>query len=328
MSQIYELHMHTWEDLQALFLKKETVVNLAGELICSRDRKCESKADLDTAWLIYVHDIQRAFCAGKPVPEIVLQAFQTWKSGQSITRPEQKAQEPEMKPNKAFKFSWSPSAIADFQTCCWSYAQKRVYKSLPPEPESEQIIWGSRVHAALEKIAKGQGLLDGETKDVAPYRKYPDMLKARAEATGGTLLVEQQLAITKERKPCDWFDSKAWGRCIIDVALIQGEKIFIADYKTGKKKDNEDQLNIMAVFAALHYPQVQTFSSKFIWLKDDSVAGPPDRKREELLPIFKGILDQVHRMEQAVEADVFPKRANPLCRAWCPVLTCEHNGRK
>jgi RecB family exonuclease len=330
MSQIYELHMHTWEELQALFLKKETVVNLAGELICSRDRKCESKADLDTAWLIYVHDIQRAFCAGKPVPEIVLQAFQTWKAGQSITRPEQKAQEPEMKPKKAFKFSWSPSAISDFENCAFAYAQKRVYKTIPYQ-QSEQMIHGERLHKALEKIVLGQDLYDSEKKLIEPHRKFADAIKNAAEQKNALIIAEKsggELALNRALKPCDWFAADAWGRCIIDVAVLNQEKVTIIDWKSGKKKQDQTQLEVMMCFAALHYPNMQEFQAKFVWLKSGEAEGTPVIQRKELLPILQKILSRVKRMEQAVEADVFQKIKNGLCGAWCPCTQCEHNGRR
>jgi hypothetical protein len=218
------------------------------------------------------------------------------------------------------KFTWSFSSISDFDTCPAQYAAKRYYKTVP-FVESDAIRWGLRVHKVAEKMLKGEPCVDAEVmKLVGPHVKGY-LARPRTD-----LLVEKQMCVNTEWKPTDWFGKDAWGRGILDLGIINGDSVFMCDWKTGKPKQGTDQLRIFAVFLALCYPELQVFNGEYVWLKDGTKSTMSPLLRKDLLPVIKWIGEKISRMQQAWEYEIFPARKNGLCRSWCPVSDCVHCG--
>ena len=84
----------------------------------------------------------------------------------------------------------------------------------------------------------------------------------------------------------------------------------------------------MCAFAALYFPQAQTFDGKLLFLKHDRVEPCFEKPitRAELKPILKDTLAQVARMQQAVDCETFVAKKSGLCRNYCGVTTCPHCG--
>lgn len=227
----------------------------------------------------------------------------------------------EVKEVKNKNFTWSYSALSDFESCPYSYAEKRIYKRAVTE-DTEEIRWGRRVHEALEAYLKG-----GEvTETMRPYFMYAQGL---LNCPKDKLLVENKLALGRDFKPVSWFDRAVWGRGVIDVAVLKGDLAMIYDWKTGKVKDDQTQLKIFCCFLAHHYPELQKFQASFIFLKE-----PDPRKaviklkepltRKDLVNVWGELIPRIKRMEDACRCGIFPKKTSGLCRGWCPVKSCEH----
>lgn len=102
----------------------------------------------------------------------------------------------------------------------------------------------------------------------------------------------------------------------------------VPTHNTGKVKDDPTQLKLFCAFLALHYPQIQHFLSKFIWLKTKTTTGMDKPiTKAEILEVWKDILVRVRRMEEAWVNEVFPMKKNGLCRKYCPIFSCPHCGK-
>lgn len=235
--------------------------------------------------------------------------------------PQPIAEEP--MPPKRPRFTWSYTALSDFESCPLSFAHKRYYKTIKFQ-ETEATIWGNRVHKAAEVYFKTGQVTDHEA--YAIVKAYCEPIKGAP----GETHAEMQMALTAGMKPCSFRDwDNAWGRGIIDVVKVHNEKALIYDFKTGKVKDDPTQLKIFCAFLALHRPDIHTFDAKFIWVKEGKVAGlERPLMRTEIVGVWQEILPRITRMKQAWDAEVFPARTSGLCKKHCDVMDCPHNGRR
>ena len=131
---------------------------------------------------------------------------------------------PELKPTP--KFTWSYSALSDFENCPLSYAHKRYYKTYPTV-ETEAMRHGIRVHEALELYGLGEEQPETELDLIKNYTKYIDAMKSK----GGKFYAECQVALTDKLKLTQWFAPDAWARGVFDVALKNGRKLRVYDWK-------------------------------------------------------------------------------------------------
>jgi hypothetical protein len=235
---------------------------------------------------------------------------------------------------KQKSFSWSWTALNAFETCPYAYAEERVYKTVP-YVQSEAALWGDRVHKTAEAYLitplherVAQRLTDKIEPELLPIVKpYCDALLKAAQ--GGTLLVEQNMGLTRDLKPCgvtDW--GRIWGRGIVDVVVLKGDTAYLYDWKTGKVKDDMTQLLLFCAYLAIYPREKKTFPAKYFWLKDGVTAGMDKPiSREEIVKVWRDILVRVRRMEEAWNNEIFPMRKNGLCQKWCSAVSCPHNGR-
>lgn len=224
---------------------------------------------------------------------------------------------------------WSHSALADFNNCAKAYYHKRVVKDVK-EDQGEAALWGDRVHKFFEySILQTQGLpieaveataiLQGAEEEFKLYRPYLDALLG---IPCDRLLPEQQLAIGKDLKPCGWFDPNVWCRGIIDALLLRGDKAYALDWKTGKRKPDSKQLKLFALLVFIHYPEVVTCKTEFVWLKtgerDDATY-----TRDQEAELWQEFVPELARYSAAFKQDMWIPKKSGLCNGWCPVTGCE-----
>lgn len=321
----YELTFAEIEDLAA---RKETIVSACGYLIASRDRK------FDPRYAKYIWDAERAnaIYSGRIPPDPETPNIKQKATPGALDDPIRMQREANAtRPGtgrpvnaKGETFSWSPSAISDFQTCPLQYAHKRFYVTLP-HVETEAMRQGTIEHKHLENRLKDKTPLpEGYTRGEKKCRSF------EALATKGDLIAERELAISEDLQFVDWFDKKAWGRCKIDVTVVAPPRIIIGDWKTGKVKEDLIQLKINTCFLALEYPDIEEFAARYIWLKFNEVTpkdGSGDFTRDDIPRLWDEILGTAHRMEQAWTSENFPARSSGLCKDWCNVTSCTHCGK-
>ena len=216
-------------------------------------------------------------------------------------------------------FSWSYSSLTEFESCPYRYAAKRFYCTTV-EAETEQTLWGTRVHKAFE-----QRIRDGVvfSEDFPP--NYESWAKALSQLPGEKHF-ERRFAVRKNFAPCDFFDKDAWGRGVVDLLVLAEDTAVIIDYKTGKKKDDDTQLKIFAWFVANEFDfdrQIKVAKCRYIWLKDNSTTGI-ELKNLDAKMVMNQMLPRIETMERAWDAGEFPCFPSGLCNGWCPVDECIH----
>ena len=72
-----------------------------------------------------------------------------------------------------------------------------------------------------------------------------------------------------------------------------------------------------------NYPSLVSVKAMYIWLKENRVGDVHN------VTDTSYIFEQALELEEWLEDGAPPHpKPNYLCRSWCPVITCEHNGGK
>jgi len=217
------------------------------------------------------------------------------------------------------KFTWSFSALNDFETCPRRYAELKVFRRYREAP-NDAAIWGQRAHEELARaIERGEPLskaLQGAQPVVDKLRAIPYRLR----------LVEAKAAFDEDMELIGWgdkafFDKRVWFRCVLDVGIVleNWKDVLIVDHKTGRPKDDPTQLKLFAKAMFAAYPRLERARTGFFWLK----TGTMDSRvysRDEVDAWWKEqLLPRVARMRTAWEERKYDPRPCGLCARYCPV---------
>ena len=164
--------------------------------------------------------------------------------------------------------SLSYSRLSTFEQCPAKFDYLYITKSVRDQG-SEASEYGNRVHEVLELYGKGELDMSSLTLEGKQTIKRWGPLVDTINAKNGEKLYEFQMAVDKNLQPCDWFSRDAYIRSIADVLVVDGNKAYCLDYKTGKVKENPTQLQLFASMVFWHYPEVEEVKTSFIWLKFD-----------------------------------------------------------
>jgi hypothetical protein len=147
----------------------------------------------------------------------------------------------------------------------------------------------------------------------------------KMEVSGGGMIAEQKVALTKGLGVTTFFGKDVWVRGIIDLTIRYGDKSVVCDYKTGKRKPDSDQLMLFAGFEFADRPHVQEVRTGYLWLKDKKM-DTETFTREDIPRIWGHFIPKVERLERAYEKDEWPAKASGLCNPWCPATPaqCKH----
>lgn len=212
----------------------------------------------------------------------------------------------------------SQSSLESFELCPKKFQGQYITKDYP-YVEDAKSMWGKECHKALEKnTLYGQPLEERFASlqwVVDKFSKLP-----------GTKYAEKRMGITRDMQPCGFFDENVYFRGQGDYFADAGKMMFVADYKTGKKKSGGLDLERMALLTFAHFPECEKVLTAFIWLQNRGSFTPATYYRSQMEEIMDKIVEAATTLEWAYTNDRFPARENFLCRAWCPVHTCAFNG--
>ena len=220
----------------------------------------------------------------------------------------------------AHKFVASFSAISSYETCPRKYYEERVTKRYQ-QPEGEAAIWGNEVHKKIEaSLNTGEALPETMVK----YQPILDIVTK----TTGDIYPEIKLAVTQDLVACDFFSPDAWLRGVCDLLVLKEYKGAAFDWKTGKKKRETSQLDMMACLTFARFPEIEYLHTSFVWLQESNPTKlePKFVAKEDAPELFEGFRGRVKDMMYSYEHNVWPERPSGLCKQWCPVRECAHNG--
>lgn len=222
------------------------------------------------------------------------------------------------------KKAWSISALKSYEQCPRRYHEVQVLKNFVDKP-SDTKTWGDEVHKAFQNFfARNESLPIG-------MRQYQPLLDSFARQPGDKL-VEQKLALSEVFSPTTWFGKNVWVRSIVDLAVVNGEKAVIVDWKTGKMKEDFDQLALMAAVMFNQAEEIEQIAAMFVWLQEWDPASPTacitkvEYTREELPTLWDRFMNREEAFQDAHRKTTFPPKPSGLCRSFCPVSTCPYHG--
>lgn len=211
--------------------------------------------------------------------------------------------------------SLSPTHIQTFFTCPYQYYAKYITKEVKFE-QNAHAKFGSAVHENIELY-----LLDKEklSPRLEPLRSILDKMKDFLVGA------ETKLACTRWNTPCDFFSKDAYLKCIVDAIIASPDnKVIVAfDWKTGKKRDAQVQHDVIKRCIKAKYPYAQKIYTVFAYFfvgENDIQEFTPNKQLHDLDT-------KVEKVISAYKSGNFPYNPNGLCKKWCDVLSCPHNGR-
>jgi len=216
---------------------------------------------------------------------------------------------------------WAYSHLKAFDTCPLQFYHMKVKRTYV-EPETESMRYGNAFHKAAENyIGKGAPLPTG-------FMFAKPSLDALNNQKGEKLC-EYKMGLTSELKPCGFFDDDVWYRGVVDLCILDDNQAKVVDYKTGKSARYADtgQLELMALATFSHFPDVEHVKGALLFVLAKALI--PDRySRSDVPKLWEKWLTKHAQYEKAFKHDVWNPRPSGLCRQYCAVLECAHNGRR
>lgn len=224
------------------------------------------------------------------------------------------------------KVVWSYSSKKSFETCPHRYFRERVAKDVKSE-QGEAAIYGTDLHAAAEFYVRDGTPLPEKFAFLQPTM---DMVTSWP----GEKHCELKLGLTEDLHPCDFFGKNVWWRGVADLVVMSpcGTKARLIDYKTGKNSKYVDmeQLDLLSAALFLHYPKLTTIRAGLLFVILNEMV-PQKPKEYTFMTQRSAWVEPRHtikRIEVALDTGVWNKNKTGLCKNYCPVFDCEHNGRK
>lgn len=213
----------------------------------------------------------------------------------------------------------SHTFLRDWDNCPYKAYRRFIKKDLPKFVSTAETKWGDEVHSAFEvRIKHGTAFPQGMERF--------EPIAAPLVAAGAR--AEKMLGITEDGRSCDFFAPDVWLRGKIDATVVQTypnahiNRAAIFDWKSGKRREEKDELEVHGVLLKAWQPTVQKITAHYVWLQDNEVGKAYDVSNTEAkLADIRSVMNTVRN---CMEIENFPKRRNPLC-GWCEVLDCENN---
>lgn len=232
----------------------------------------------------------------------------------------------------AKEWSWSFSKKKNYDTCPKRFYEIDVLKNFIED--SAQLTQGNEVHKSMAgAILHGAGIpSSGSGRDIVLAKPLPEpygYLKKWVDvvvAAPGELKVEEKYAITRDFQKTAYFAPNTWYRGICDVLKMQGNVATALDWKTGAVKHNSVQLMLMATCIFIHYPQIETVKTRFVWLQEDCTT-PDVWHKATVMQEWVSLLPELAAMEEATKTLTYPPKPSGLCRKYCPVTSCPFFGK-
>lgn len=222
------------------------------------------------------------------------------------------------KPIKIFPYSYS--SLSSFETCGRKHYGERLSKEFA-SPFSQAAQDGTDFHKEAEDyINEGKPMTNPYAARIEQVVK--ELLNAEWE-----LMPEAELAMTKERTPCGFWDKECYVRAKIDVFAINKDQTAagVLDWKTGKSNPYTTQLKLNAMLIFAKYPTVDRVYTRYEWLKE-GFATKATIHREFFEQDWANFEKRVAAYRSAFEKNQWYAKSSGLCKRYCGVITCEHNG--
>jgi|GEM_PF-1302039 len=215
------------------------------------------------------------------------------------------------------KLIYTYSMLNAYKNCGHSMFRRYIKKDIP-YVQSPEAKWGDEVHQAFEyRVGGGKPL----PQNMQAWEQFARPFDGRGA------LVEQKLGITKTGQPTGFWDNDCWFRGKVDLAIVNGAKAYILDWKSGNSKyEDPFELEVGALLLKAKHREIEFISGSYCWLKENRLGQGYDLSK------FRDTWNEINRLVGKIEADralnEFEKKQSGLCKGWCSVTDCEFNQPK
>lgn len=211
--------------------------------------------------------------------------------------------------------SWSYSALDMFENCPRKYWAVKIQKLV--DDSNQYNRQGDDEHKAFENRLK-KGIMLPET-----LRPLEPMLE-QITSIPGEKYFEYQMTLDSNFVPCGWRDwDRAWVRGAADLLIVNGPQAWYFDWKSGKFRPSDEQIELTSLLVFRHFPQVQKINSALVFYRHAKLH-PHIVRREDESRLWNGYIGRVRTLEDAKRNDQWPATPNGLC-AYCPYKQCQFN---
>ena len=226
---------------------------------------------------------------------------------------------------KILPFALSHSAVEKFETCPRSYQASYVTKEVGYTETAARNL-GKWLHSAIEDL-----VATGEYPKTIPepafkahFDKAFNVLNNIKRLNPLHIYTEYATGISADGKACGYFHKQALFRGKSDIVADFGTSLLMADWKTGKERDSDQQRrNVPCLFVA--FPKVQSITTLYVFTHTGTVI-QDTYQREEFDLIFRELKSTLRPIADAYRKDYWITKSSGLCRAHCAIKACPHNG--
>lgn len=216
-------------------------------------------------------------------------------------------------------FVFSPSNMSTYRTCPRKFQAQTITKELLWQATAQKSR-GTLVHNVVEMaLRSGLDAVTSWPEGIDLDYTRNSIVEARAAASGGKILIEEELTLNKTFNPTPegWWDKTAFIRARADAVIIPASEVppLVVDIKTGKKWDDDDfQLRVNALL--LHFAKKFPVIRYEYWYVDsgETFGNTIDFARG-LTPV-QDVIELMKEMSMSIRDSYFPSQKNKFCK-WC-----------
>jgi CRISPR/Cas system-associated exonuclease Cas4 (RecB family) len=182
---------------------------------------------------------------------------------------------------------WSYSSLAEYRKCPRMWKFNHVDRL--PTKATRWMRRGSDLHAQCERYISGQ--IDYIAPPLFPIEQTLRELREKGAKC------ERYIRLSRDWKTCD--KDAQWVKGFLDASYVEGETLFITEFKSGKIKDyHADQLQLYAIIGALVEP-VSRVSVRAVYIDH----GKTLHQRDYSLPELEALRMTWHAEAEAMLGD-------------------------
>ena len=198
--------------------------------------------------------------------------------------------------------SFSNSSIKLYETCPFKYKLQRIDGF--QEPTGTAAERGKMIHAELETALIALPVYSEVTEYWEPFINELKAMGAKPEV---------ELGFTKDWVPCAFTANEVWLRGVLDVLSLNNNIAYVADWKTGKERDYEEQVKLYAAMVMGTYPEIDEVKLEILYVDLKKKVSYGSIKRTD----FEGLRDWITSRVLKIEADdIYAPKPSFNCK-WC-----------
>ena len=210
--------------------------------------------------------------------------------------------------------TFSYSLLDRFYNVCPEQARRDFITKDFKKPFT-QVAGGIDAHKVIEQRIKNKTPLPDDAKSAEPC--------VLAMEQRGPIQAEVSLAIDRHLRPADFWDKSVLLRGKFDAVQETRTTAFIGDWKTGKVREKEDQLELGSLMLMEAKPHLVSVFAANIWLQAGKLGTMFKFDRADKGARWAKWLGKMKKIEELDPSVVWERREGPLCN-WCIVSDCVH----